>query len=201
MTPSLPDVLFPASTAVRIPTPARTPRSLLPEPTLRALALDGALVPIGWGYQPIDLPTTPTLRAASIAPRVPDALAPGLTVVGGRTAAWLWGAEARLEEPLTIFIRPGGRMPAVDQPGAHLYGTELDDAEIVSLGELLVTSPVRTAIDLLRTPPRRFEEQAVVRLLEERRIPAAEIRAALVAGRRLPNRRLALARIQLLLTR
>jgi len=193
---AVPDVLFPRDGA-----PASTAARRLPGPALRALVLDGDLAPIGDGYQPIDLPTTAAIRAMSIAPRVPEGLAPGLIGVAGRTAAWVWGAAPVLAEPLTVVVRRGGRMPAVDQPGAHLHGVELDDGDLVAVGGLLVTTALRTAVDLLREPPGRYEARIVAALLNEQRIAAEDLQAALVLPRRLRGRRMARGRLQLLLTR
>jgi len=193
----VPDVLFPAGAAAVPDDPGRR----LPAATLRALVLDGDLAPIGAGFQPIDLPTTDAIRAASIAPRVPSRLAPGLIGVAGRTAAWVWGAAPVLAEPLTVLVRRGGRMPAVDQPGAHLHGVELAADELVRLGGLLVTTPARTAIDLLREPPGRYDAALVARLLRERRIRPETLQRTLAAPGRLRGRRIARRRLQLLLTR
>jgi len=186
VTKLVPDVLHPAPDG-------------MPEAMLRSLALDGVLVRIDAGYQPIDVPTTPAVRAAAIAPRVPRELAPDGMIVAGPSAAWVWGGLPRLEEPLTIVVRGAGRMPAVDQPGAHLHRILLADAEIVALGEVLVTSPLRTVLDLLRGG--RPDLEPAARILEAAGLSPAVAADALRARRRLPGRRRGLARAQLLLTR
>ena len=186
MTKLLPDVLVPGATAI-------------PDAMLRSLVLDGALVPIGPGYHPVDAPPTPSMRAAAIAPRIPPGLASRRPVVAGTSAAWVWGLQPRLEEPLAIIAQGERRMPAGDPPGLRLHRVRLGEGDVVVLAGLHVTSPLRTAIDLLRAE--EADPGPIGRFLDEHRIEPGAVVESLLGRRRLPGRRRALVRAQLLLTR
>lgn len=116
-----------------------------PETELRAAVLAGELVAVGPCWASPAEPQTPTLRAEAIA-----------WALGGRqlaacalTAAWIWGAVSRVPEPLEVCFPPHGR-GRVD-PALRLREARLTDDELVRLGSLSVTTPLRTAVDLLRS--------------------------------------------------
>lgn len=75
-------------------------------------------------------------------------------VVTDRTAAWLWGAESALapNDHLTVprvhlFAPPGRRLRNdLTKSGERT----LTDRDVIELGPLLVTTPLRTACDLAR---------------------------------------------------
>ncbi len=95
-------------------------------------------------------------------------------VVCGRTAAWLWrvwrplpgkhvplevtrplltrGGDVRGEARRRLVLRRGDERPA--------YGISVLDDDVVAVGDLLVTSPLRTCFDLMRE--RRLVEAVVV---------------------------------------
>jgi len=126
-----------------------------PEAELRAAVLAGELVAVGacWA-SPVE-PQTPSLRAAAAAWMLRD---PRL-IAGTRTAAWIWGATSRPPTPLEAAISPQARVHV--DAGVRLREVVIDPADVVRLGgpcgpggrgDLGVTTPMRTAIDLLRTP-------------------------------------------------
>jgi hypothetical protein len=126
-----------------------------PEPELRAAVLAGELVAVGacWA-SPVE-PQTPSLRAAAAAWMLRD----HRLIAGTRTAAWIWGATSRPPTPLEAAISPQARVHV--DAGVRLREVVIDPADVVRLGgpcgpggpgDLGVTTPMRTAIDLLRTP-------------------------------------------------
>lgn len=117
-----------------------------PEAELRAAVLSGELVAVGacWA-SPVE-PQTPSLRAAAAGWTLRDAR----LVAGTRTAAWIWGAASRPPAPLEAAISPQARVHV--DAGVRLREVVIDPADVVRLGGLGVTTPLRTVIDLLRTP-------------------------------------------------
>lgn len=168
----------------------------LGEPELRSGVLDGDLARVGDAFAPIDLPIGPVERAAAIAPIVPRGLA-----VAELAAAWVWGAAATAGSPAILYARPRGTRPPSELPGAHVREVLLRADDLVVLGSTRVTSPLRTAVDLARLPPDAFDEFALQRLAREHGFGRTALLAAIAARPRLPGRRIAAARSQVLLTR
>jgi hypothetical protein len=108
---------------------------------------------------------TRPFRGAYFAPDTPDnaitrtraiqLLRPGV-VASHELAAYLHGF-ALAREPRLEFTNRGKGRP--DIPGGHLYRWLLDDREVVNVGGILATDPLRTAIDLMR---RRDRDAAVI---------------------------------------
>ncbi len=117
-----------------------------PEPELRAAVLAGELVAVGPCWASPAEPQVPSLRAAAFAWRVRDRR----VVASGRTAAWVWGACSSPPEPLQVSIPPRVRIRL--DPDVQLREVRLDPGDVEVLDGVAVTSPVRTALDLLRTP-------------------------------------------------
>ncbi|MDT9592447.1 hypothetical protein RDV89_05175 [Nocardioides zeae] len=95
------------------------------------------------------------LRIASLRLVVPDDL-----VVCDRHAGWLHGAEMVLRpgedvaaRPIRLFRLPGGR--ALGRPEVSGGQRSLLATDVVDVGGLLVTTPLRTAADLGRSRSRR----------------------------------------------
>ncbi|MET3637141.1 MULTISPECIES: type IV toxin-antitoxin system AbiEi family antitoxin domain-containing protein [Curtobacterium] len=129
-----------------MPTPRLLTSDDWPEAELRAAVLAGELVAVGWCWASPAEPQTPALRAAAHAWRVPD----GRLVASGRSAAWIWGATSRPPSPVEVSVPPTVRV-RVD-PDVRLREVRLPAADTVRLGSVRVTSPERTAVDLLRAP-------------------------------------------------
>ncbi|WP_066654304.1 type IV toxin-antitoxin system AbiEi family antitoxin [Curtobacterium sp. MR_MD2014] len=129
-----------------MPTPRLLTSDDWPETELRAAVLAGELVPVGWCWASPAEPQTPALRAAAHAWRVPDER----VVASGRSAAWIWGATSRPPSPVEVSVPPTVRI-RVD-PDVRLREVRLPAEDTVLVGPIRVTSPERTAVDLLRAP-------------------------------------------------
>lgn len=129
-----------------MPTPRLLTSDDWPEAELRAAVLAGELVPVGWCWASPAEPQTPGLRAAAHAWRVPDVR----LVASGRSAAWIWGATSRPPSPIEVSVPPTVRL-RVD-PDVRLREVRLPVDDTVRLGRTRVTTPERTAVDLLRAP-------------------------------------------------
>jgi hypothetical protein len=106
-------------------------------PVLRGVYIDAA----------VELTPLVRARAANLI------VAPGVALAGG-TAAWIYGIppmepNAHLRETPLETVRPAGRA-AVRRAGSRGRTALLRDEDLVELEGALVTSPVRTALDLAR---------------------------------------------------
>ncbi|MBF4581491.1 hypothetical protein ITJ54_02275 [Curtobacterium sp. VKM Ac-2865] len=115
-----------------------------PEAELRAATLAGDLVEVGACWASIAEPQDAGLRAASFAwstgdPRV---------IAAGRTATWIWGARSRPPLPHDACVRAGQRIHR--RGGERIREIAITAADLVHPGGVSVTTPVRTALDLLR---------------------------------------------------
>ena len=119
------------------------PGTRLTLPELSAARLDGHVVELGEGYIPADLVEGAALRAAALAVFV----APG-AAASGPTAAWIHGAgdappsphHARRAVPRRIRPKPHQRLIFHDTP--------VPASDVVIVGGVAVTTPLRTMIDL-----------------------------------------------------
>jgi len=163
----------------------------LPLAELSAARLDGELVALGGGYHPVDLPETPMLRASSLALGVPPRL---IAELG--TAAWLWGADPVAPVRLEFCSRLSERARMLGAAGIALREVVLEADEIARIGPLRVTTPRRTACDLLRHRERLgARDRAAIRELGRvGGFALAELRGVL-AERSLPGSARALARL------
>ena len=128
-----------------------------------ALRLDGECVPLGLTVVPVDVPVVPAVRAASLS----AAVAKHDLVVDLRTAAWVHGAVQQLPRPLTLAVDVSrARRTKLVAPPPREARFRADD--LVRLGGVLVTTPLKTAFDLLR-------------LDQAQDHPAEEIAAALLS--------------------
>ncbi len=130
----------------RVPTPRLLTSDDWPEAELRAAVLAGELVAVGRCWASPAEPQVPALRAAAHAWRLPDRR----LVAGGRSAAWIWGATAR-EPAVPEVVAPPNLRVRVDAD-VRLREVRLEDGDVVVLGTVRVTTPLRTALDLLRAP-------------------------------------------------
>lgn len=89
------------------------------------------------GHQPV----TPAVRSAALRRWVPPR-----TIVSSRTAAWVWGATGR---PRVVdLICPRGRHRPAPDPSRRSRQASILRAEIVDLDGVLVSAPLRTALDV-----------------------------------------------------
>jgi hypothetical protein len=118
-------------------------------PTERSvLRLDGESLPLGLTDVPVGVPVGPAVRAASLTPatRRHD------LVVELRSAGWVHGVVTTLPDPLTLavdIVRTGRRKLPAPPPREVRFRA----ADLERLGGVLVTTPLRTAFDLVRLDP------------------------------------------------
>lgn len=117
---------------------------------VRALVRDGDARKICHGvYISSDVPDSLALRAAALKRVVPER-----AVICRRSAAWLHGVDvlafgAHLQVPPVEVLVPAGTA-AVRRRGVEGYSGVLRDEEVHEVDGVLVTSPLRTALDLGR---------------------------------------------------
>jgi hypothetical protein len=132
----------------------------LPAAELDALRLDGAVYRIAEVWRPTDLPETDEARAAALAITLRDRL-----VADRLTAAWVLGATDLAPSPLQCCV-PVDDRGAAGTPNLDVREVRLHDGDLLRMGDLRLTSPLRTAVDLLASD--RWNERtkdAVARLV------------------------------------
>ena len=117
----------------------------LPLAELCAARLDGELFALDDGYCPIDQPETHESRARSISPHCRDRI-----IAERRTAAWIWGARENPPQPLELCVDIDARARPIISGRAVRREVVIDGDEFYEVGGVLVTSPLRTAIDIAR---------------------------------------------------
>ena len=126
-------------------------------------------------YACSSLPLTHERRARAAA----RLLLPG-AALSGRSAAVLWGVDAaRSDDPVECTLAPARRCGAVR--GVHVTRRHLPDSDVTSRHGVLVTTPVRTALDLARIQPADDAVVAVDQFLHSRLIALDDLRAAAAA--------------------
>lgn len=124
---------------------------VLPLAELLALCLDGQLYRVGDSFATLDTPESAALRADAF-----STMAPPYVIADRGTAAWIHGARAAPPRRLQVCVDSdsrGGRIP----PALDSRQCTFIRGDVLQLGASRVTSPARTAIDLLcadgRFPP------------------------------------------------
>ncbi|MCU1446581.1 MAG: hypothetical protein JWP54_2239 [Cryobacterium sp.] len=158
--------------------PAALTEADLPLAELVCARLDGELFALAGSWCPVDAPDGPVTRAGAI-----QRSAPRRAAAERLTAAWIFGLAAEPAEHqfcVDVGARTGNRPGA----GAQLREVRLGSADTVRLGRLLVTTPLRTAIDLARwgpAPGHRADTVLIAALLARAGIDSGE---PVLAGRR-----------------
>jgi very-short-patch-repair endonuclease len=128
---------------------AEAEREGMRQPDVTDLLAEGLLrQPVRGVYLDARVPDDLTSRAACLKLRLP----PG-AVVGRITAAWLWGVDGRspyqrAAPPLVECIVPPGCQP-LRRPGVRCYTARVA-GEVCEVSGIPTTTPVRTALDVLR---------------------------------------------------
>lgn len=164
----------------------------LPLAELTAARLDGELCRLGDGYAPIDIPDSPAHRAASLRPGLHDRI-----IAEQHTAAWIWGAVDRMPQPARFAVAIGARVGRVLGGAALVREVVIGPEETASVAGLTVTTPLRTALDLVRAS--RFgapEEDLVVELARRAGFGVADLRTAIESRRNLPHKHEAETRLR-----
>lgn len=165
----------------------------LPAAELAAARLDGELFGIGECFAPIDVVETPSHRAAAIAAVVPSRL-----IAEQRTAAWIWGAIDRVPDQHQFCASIGARV----RPAARLRITVrevvIDDDSTTTVAGLLVTTILRTILDLSRFSEdwSAQDDRTIASLLHRGRLSVSDCIAELESRRNLPGKRRAVDRIE-----
>ena len=154
---------------------------------LTALRLDGLLVEVGEAFVPADVPETPALRLASLAPLVrPE------HVVSGPTAAWVHGAGDR--PPLRCHVRPHGdrRLRAPAHGRLVLHEGVVPPTDLQVMGGLRVLTVTAAMVDLARTDHVPGSRSWLSALAAMHPAEVREAVARLAAHERLPGKRTAI---------
>ncbi len=164
----------------------------LPEPELRAAALDGEVFAFLSAYCPIDEIESAAHRALVLAPALPARI-----IAEQRTAAWVYGVCDAPPRPLEVCTDITSRTKTAPRPGLTVREVVIEDHELARIGDLRLTTPLRTAVDLARFQ-REFgtAEAAIIRGLA--RLGGFGLDACLHAidsRRNLPNKRRAHERL------
>ena len=158
---------------------------------LHAMKLDGVLAPvIGEAFRSTTQEETQDHRAAALIHHIPAALAPR-AALGQLSAAWVYGCAP---PPVVISLLQNHEGKSSSLPpfsGCTLRQVCLDPHEVLSIGGGLVTSPLRTAMDVARTAPEMLARAVLMALSGQPalRCPLGRIRQALNAAAHVPGKR------------
>lgn len=149
------DLWLPDRLAARPFTAAQAADVGVPDRSLRRLVAAGAVVsPLDGVYRAEALPETLDVRAQACALVLP----PGAALCRG-TAAWLYGVDTRRpgehhRPPALECVVPLGRVPLRYRDGGLVsYQAPMPASDVVVVGSVPTTTPLRTACDLLRLRP------------------------------------------------
>ncbi|PVZ94901.1 hypothetical protein DDQ50_11495 [Amnibacterium flavum] len=150
-----------------------------------ALRLDGDLFAVGDGYVCADTFEDAAVRIGSIA----DSLR-GPRIAARETASWVFGATDECPRPIEVIVPAGKSQSTEAMRGVRVRESVLRDDEVIGIGGLRVTSPLRTAVDLVRM--RSYSPATatmVAALLRNEGIGTAAV-LALLADRRFQRERI-----------
>jgi len=149
-TPSPPPAVTAAAAAPALP---RFPELYSPGkpfawPELQAMASDGVLSQFHQrGYALPGVAPSPQMRARAAANSVPAAIRQRV-VAGRMTAAWIYGCAGEPDR-LALLVDAKRRISSLrNTRGCTLHEVRLGPCDAVSLGGLMVSSPLRTALDI-----------------------------------------------------
>ncbi|MET0589848.1 MAG: hypothetical protein ABWZ77_01610 [Naasia sp.] len=156
----------------------------LPLTELSALRLDGEVFGLGDGFRPVDSPDDIRARALSL-----RRLLDGGRIAHRETAAWILGVLAAPPRPVPFCVH-AGRSKGIDP----LHGSILSEAilraeEIRESDGVRWTSPLRTAVDLIRAPSLTPANAEAIRRLRDEQGIAFEAVIAHLADRRFQRER------------
>ncbi|BAS09190.1 hypothetical protein AHiyo4_26120 [Arthrobacter sp. Hiyo4] len=117
-------------------------------PELQSLAADGILAQFHQrGFTLPDAPASPQVRARTVANAVPAPVRQRV-VAGRMTAAWIYGCAAEPDR-LALLVDAKRRISSLrGTRGCTLHEVRLGPFDVVSMGGLMVSSPLRTAVDI-----------------------------------------------------
>lgn len=125
-----------------------SPGALFSWPELQAMASDGVLTQLYQrGYLPPGTQPTPQLRARAASVLVSPAIRQRV-VAGRMTAAWIYGCAAEPDR-LAMLVDANRRISSLRTTrGCTFHEVRLGPFDVVSLGGLMVSSPLRTSVDI-----------------------------------------------------
>lgn len=155
-------------------------------------SLDGELHRVGGAYCSVDAIIGPNHRADSIAAEAPD-----YAIAEQRTAAWIYGLVYELSRPLQLCVDSRTRKHPVSSRLHVFREVVIVDDEVRTIGTLRVTSPLRTAVDLVRFSDTFLpsDRRIVRRLAAVGTFRLADCIAAINGRKNLPNKHRALGRL------
>ncbi|WP_284230370.1 hypothetical protein [Arenivirga flava] len=165
--------------------------SELPLAELQAARLDGQLIPCAGRYLTIDAPDAAEVRAAVVHGGRSDRV-----IVELRSAAWVHGVVLRPPAAPQLCVSVSARTHR--GPSAGLREVRFEQGDLTKLGGVLVTSPLRTALDLVRTADDGEHDEdrdAVRELLRLAGTTPGRALELLDARRKLPGKAHALRRL------
>ncbi|MBT2594890.1 hypothetical protein [Arthrobacter sp. ISL-72] len=171
-----------------------SPGSVFSWPELQAMAADGLLNQLYQrGYMLPGTAATPQLRARAASFAVPPAIRQRV-VAGRMTAAWIYGCAGEPDR-LALLVDATRRVSSLRSTrGCTLHEVRLGPFDVVSLGGLMVSSPLRTALDIALHVD---SERAIPALRKMLARPELDVRLRLLtlaveATPRVPHKRAAL---------
>lgn len=125
-----------------------SPGALFTWPELQAMASDGVLTQLYQrGYLPPGTQPTPQLRARAASVLISPAIRQRV-VAGRMTAAWIYGCAAEPDRP-ALLVDANRRISSLRSTrGCTFHEVRLGPFDVVSLGGLMVSSPLRTSVDI-----------------------------------------------------
>lgn len=165
----------------------------LPEPELITASMDGELQRLGGAFCSVDTIIGCEHRASSV-----SAEAPERTIAEQHTAAWIYGAALELHRPLQLCVDARTKLHPISTRLLTFREVVIHVNEIRTIGTLRVTSPLRTALDIARFSVEiaAHDFRLIRRLAELGSFQLDDCARSLNARRNLPNKRVALERLE-----
>ncbi|WP_244208191.1 type IV toxin-antitoxin system AbiEi family antitoxin [Arthrobacter oryzae] len=174
-----------------------SPGAMFSWPELQAMASDGLLTQLYQrGYLPPGVVASPQLRARAASLAVAPAIRQRV-VAGRMTAAWIYGCAAEPDR-LALLVDANRRISSLrSMRGCTFHEVRLGPLDVVSMGGLMVSSPLRTAVDVALHVEQERAVPALRALLArpELGVRLRLLRLAIDASPRLPYKRAALAKL------
>lgn len=174
-----------------------SPGALFSWPELQAMAADGVLTQLYQrGYLPPGSHASPQLRARAAALVVAPAIRQRV-VAGRMTAAWIYGCATEPDR-LALLVDANRRISSLRSVrGCTFHEVRLGPFDVVSMGGLMVSSPLRTAVDVAMHVDAERAVPALRALLAraELGVRLRLLRLAVEASPRVPHKRAALAKL------
>ncbi|MCW4384325.1 hypothetical protein OH146_00900 [Salinibacterium sp. SYSU T00001] len=166
----------------------------LPLPELHAARLDGEIYALGEGFASIDEFEQPHLRARSLASMIQPRI-----IAERATAAWIHGAIPRPPAIHELCVSLAARSRASASRRFVLREVVITPLEVQEIAGVAVTTPLRTAIDLIRDENYGVESERIIRqLLADNRLEVSTLRSEIETRYKLAGKRRALERVALI---